>query len=328
ARGGLMRRGLPIPKADACLITNVAADHLGDYGITDVSALADAKFLLARAVKPGGRLVLNGDDPELVSRSVNFAGGITWYGLSLEQQALNCWINNDGHAVFVKDGMMTLAREREHIPILPVADFAPGLGGAAKFNVSNALGAIALASALGLPVSAMTNALSSFKGTPDENPGRGNFMEIGGIKILIDFAHNPHGVAALVEAVKDIPAKRRLFLLSQAGDRSDEVIREMTRVVWDARPDMIIVKELESKLRGRKIGEIPAIFLDELHSLGAPASAVMQADDDIDSVHQALQWAQPGDFLVLLIYSDRKQVLALLEDLKNNNWQAGEPIAR
>ena len=42
ARGGLMRRGLPVPRADACLITNVAADHLGDYGITDVPTLADA----------------------------------------------------------------------------------------------------------------------------------------------------------------------------------------------------------------------------------------------------------------------------------------------
>ncbi len=328
ARGGLMRRGLPLPQTDACLITNIAADHLGDYGITDVAALADAKFLLTHAVKPDGRMVLNGDDPELVSRSVRFGGDITWYGLSLDEQALNCWTDAGGHAVFVKDGVMTLARQREHIPVLPVVDFAPALHGAAKFNISNALGAIALASALDLPVSAMTRALSDFKGTPEENPGRGNFMEIGGVNILIDFAHNPHGLAALVEATNGISAKRRLFLLSQAGDRSDDDIREMTRIVWRVQPDMIIVKELESKLRGRKVGEIPAIFLDELRVLGVSTDRIMQADDEMQSVYQALEWAQPGDFLVLLVYDDRNRVLALLQDLKNKNWQVGERIDR
>ncbi len=42
ARGGLMRRGLAVARADAALITNVADDHLGDFGVHDVAALADA----------------------------------------------------------------------------------------------------------------------------------------------------------------------------------------------------------------------------------------------------------------------------------------------
>ena len=326
ARGGLMRRGLPIPQADACLITNVAADHLGDYGITDVSSLADAKFLLARAVKPGGRLILNGDDAELVSRSVAFSGDITWYGLSLDERSLNAWLAAGGHAAFVKDANLTLARDDEQVPILPVNDFAPGMRGAAKFNISNALGAIALASALGIAPEAMTKALSAFQATPEENPGRGNFLEFGGITVLVDFAHNPHGVAALADAVKDIPAKRRLFLLGQAGDRSDEDIREMTRVVWDTSPGMIVVKELETKLRGRKPGEVPAVIIDELHALGAPDDVIMTADSEIASVHQALSWACPGDFLVLLLHVDRKRAMALLEDLRSRNWQAGDPL--
>ena len=252
ARGGLMRRGLSIPKADACLITNIAADHLGDYGITDVAALGDAKFLITQAVKPGGRLVLNGDDPNLVARSVGFSGDITWYGLSMDETALAVWIAAGGHAAFIEDGRMMLARDGVRRAILPVADFAPGLGGAAKYNISNALGAIALASALDLPTEAMTEALSTFKGTPEENPGRGNFLDLGSVRILIDFAHNPHGVAALAEAVKDIPAERTLFLHGQAGDRGDDDIRDMTRVIWNAGPDMIIVKELDTKLRGRR----------------------------------------------------------------------------
>ncbi len=326
ARGGLMRRGMPIPQADACLITNVAADHIGDYGITDVCALADAKFLLARAVKPDGRLVLNGDDPALVKRAANFAGDITWYGLALDEQVLDAWLTDGGHAAFVRDGVMTLAKGREQIRVLPVTDFAPALGGAAKYNISNALGAIGLASALGLGVAAMTTGLSSFKGTPDENPGRGNFVEIGGVKILVDFAHNPHSMAALTEAVGNIPAKRRLFLLGQAGDRSDEDIRELTKIVWQTQPDRYIVKEIEGLSRGRAPGEVQALIVNELHALGTPRAAVATADSEIDSVIDALNWAQAGDFLVLLVLKDRKAVLAVLERLKSTDWQAGDPL--
>ena len=33
ARGGILRRGLPLPQAKAALVTNIAADHLGQYGV-------------------------------------------------------------------------------------------------------------------------------------------------------------------------------------------------------------------------------------------------------------------------------------------------------
>lgn len=328
ARGGLMRRGLPIPSADACLITNVAADHLGDYGITDINSLAQAKFLLARAVKPDGRLVLNGDDLELVNRGLGFAGPITWYGLTLDRNALGRWLDQGGHAAFVEDGVMTLGKDGARFPILAVTDFPLGLSGAAKYNISNALGAIALSSALGADAEAMTAALSGFEATPQENPGRGNFMDIGGVKILVDFAHNPHGVAALLDAISEVPAERKLVLLGQAGDRGDSDIQEMARLVWAARPDMIIVKELETKLRGRELGDIPAIIIAELKRLGATDDDFLTADTEMESVYKALDWARAGDFLVLLLHIDRKRAQALLDDLADRNWQAGDPVKR
>ena len=123
ARGGLMRRGLPVPQADVCVLTNIAADHLGTYGITDVASLADAKFQLADAVKPGGRLVLNADDAELVARSAAFEGQITWFGLDWSDAARDAWIACGGRAAFVQDGQMVLARDRTVVPVLAVADF-------------------------------------------------------------------------------------------------------------------------------------------------------------------------------------------------------------
>ena len=40
ARGGLLRRGLGVERADAALITNISEDHLGDFGSRDLDDAA------------------------------------------------------------------------------------------------------------------------------------------------------------------------------------------------------------------------------------------------------------------------------------------------
>ena len=326
ARGGLLRRGLSIPRARAVAITNVSADHMGEYGVTDLPSLSEAKFLLSRALGPGGRLVLNADDPHLVRRSLRYPGTVTWFSLSPGERAFSAWLAAGGEAAFLEDDCLVLARGAERDVVLPVGDFPLGMKGAARFNLANALAAIGLASAMGLPVEAMTRGLAGFRGGPEENPGRGNFMELGGLTILVDFAHNPDGVAALIEAVKHLPAKRRLFLLGQAGDRRDEDIRALVCTVWETRPERIIVKEMVRSLRGRAAGEVPDLIAEELRTLGAPPGAVGRADSEIEAVRDALDWAEPGDFLILLLHTDRKAALDLLRDLEGRGWHPGTPL--
>jgi cyanophycin synthetase len=328
ARGGLMRRGMPVPTADVCLLTNIAADHLGTYGIMDVAALADAKFQLSEAVRPGGRLVLNADDPELVARSPQFAGDITWFGLDFDQAALDVWIASGGRAAFVSDGHMKLARDRKVMPVLAISDFVPALGGAAEFNVYNALGAIGLADALGLSVSAMSKGLAGFTDSPDENPGRGNYIEIGGITLLIDFAHNPHGVLALASAIKSIPCKRRLVIAGQAGDRSDRDTCNMIQAMWTIEPDMVVVAELPHLLRGREPGELTTVISNELLRLGASEEGIIKTDTEYAAVLKSLGWARPGDFLALLVHEDRIKTMELLDRLYQLGWHAGDPLPR
>jgi len=326
ARGGLMRRGLPVPSADVCLLTNISADHLGTYGIMDVAALADAKFQLSEAVRPGGRLVLNADDPELVARSAQFSGDITWFGLDFDQGAMDVWIAGGGRAVFVRDGNMVMARNGDVETVLAVNDFVPALGGAAKFNIYNALGSIGLADALGLPIEAMARGLGGFTDSPDENPGRGNYVEIGGLTLLIDFAHNPHGVAALAPAIKSFPAERRLVIAGQAGDRSDKDTCDMIQAMWTFEPDMTVVAELPHLLRGRQPGELTEVMSNELLRLGASEDAIIKTDTEYSAVLKSLAWARPGDFLALLVHEDRVKTMELLEMLKHSGWQAGDPL--
>jgi cyanophycin synthetase len=343
ARGGLLRRGLALPAADAAAVTNVAADHLGEFGIEDVDQLAEVKLLVTRIVRPGGRAVLNADDPLLAARGTRGRSPITWFSLgggggatsgaagggvgpaaageagkrggggpAAENTLLASHLAAGGDACLVRGEELVLVRGGWSDAVVALADVPAAFGGAARYNVANALAAIGLAAALGLPPAAMSDGLRSLGRNPADNPGRGQLLEIDGYRVLVDYAHNPHGLAALRELAAELPAARRLVILGQAGDRGEEAIRELARGAWALRPDRIIVKELPEMLRGRQPGEVPAILESELRRLGVPAEALSHAPTELDAVRQALAWARPGDLLVLLVHTQRDEVMALL----------------
>ena len=79
ARGGLLRRGLGVQRADVSLITNIAEDHLGDFGSSTLDELLDIKWIVSRAVREQGRLVLNAEDPRLVAKARSYDGEIVWF---------------------------------------------------------------------------------------------------------------------------------------------------------------------------------------------------------------------------------------------------------
>ena len=282
ARGGIQRRGLALRRIDAAAITNVAEDHLGEFGIHTLEDIADLKMVVARAVKPDGVLVLNAGDPLLVARGRSVDRRVSW---------------------FTADD----ASRRLRVEEIPIA-----FGGAARHNVENAMAAAGLADALEIPDGVIAEGLASFRGTPEDNPGRLNVIERGGVTIVLDYAHNPHGMDALVAVAKSLPARRRLILIGQAGDRDDDAIRALARSAWALGPDLVVIKEMEAHLRGRAAGEIPAVIEAELRRLGAREEQIVHAASEVDGARRALGWARAGDQLVLTSHASRRAVLDLL----------------
>jgi UDP-N-acetylmuramyl tripeptide synthase len=319
ARGGLLRRGLALGRVTAAAVTNIAADHLGDYGVEDLAGLAEAKLLVTRAVAPEGRAVLNADDPELAARGSRGPSPVTWTSLEpgLPGAAgidLAAHLAAGGDAVLLDGDRLVLARGAGSREVVAVVSEVPiAFGGAARYNVANALAAIGLAGALGVPVEAIARGLAAVGGEGGaDNPGRGCLMEIDGFQVLLDYAHNAHGMAALLGFAASLPAKRRLLLLGQAGDRDDQAIRDLARTAWRLRPDRVIVKELPTMLRGRQPREVPAILEAELLHLGAHREDLAYAATELEAVRQALAWARPGDLLLLLVHTDREEAMAML----------------
>src|SRR6185369_10282389 len=64
ARGGILRRGLAVSKADAAIVTNIAEDHFGEWGIFDLKGIAETKLVVGHVVP---RLMINADDSVLVA---------------------------------------------------------------------------------------------------------------------------------------------------------------------------------------------------------------------------------------------------------------------
>lgn len=298
ARGGLLRRGLGVNRADAALITNIAEDHLGDFGSQNLDELLDIKWVVSRAVESGGVLILNADDERLVRKSSEFAGDIVWFSLDPRNEVVRQHRENGGQAFIALDSALVKTSGQQEDVICAINDVSITMGGAARHNVANALAAAALTDALGIPLQAIGDGLRSM--TQEDNPGRCNIYDVGGAQVLVDFAHNPQAMQALFDMATALPARRRLLAFGQAGDRPDSLIQELARGAWDIGLDAVVVSELEMYHRGRDHGEVYALIRDELLRNGAEAGQIRHFEQETESLDFALDWAEPGDLIIML----------------------------
>ena len=326
ARGGILRRGLAVERAEAAVVTNVAEDHLGEFGVENLAQLADTKLVVAKALRGRGTLVLNADDPMLVERHQQASGPLTWFSLHPGSTIVAAHIGRGGTAVVAEGEHLVLIRNGARHPLVPLSDIPITFGGSAEHNVANALAATGVALALGIGVAPIAGALRQFGRSAGDNPGRANLIEVGGVRVLIDYVHNPHGMMALVRLVERLPGGRRLIMFGQAGDRGDEAIRQLARAAWSLRPDRVLLKDMAEYLRGRAPGEVPALLGDELARLGAGADVVVRAGRDVEGARLALAWARPGDLLILAVHQDRSEIMSLLGRLQAADWRAGQAL--
>ncbi|HJR16197.1 MAG TPA: Mur ligase family protein, partial [Gemmatimonadales bacterium] len=135
ARGGLLRRGLAVEAAQAAVVTNIAEDHLGEFGIESLAELVETKLLVAKALGPAGTLVLNADDPLLVKRSTGVARSIVWFSLDATSPFITAHVERGDTAVLVEKNAIVLVRDGKRQSLAQLADVPITLGGAARHNV-------------------------------------------------------------------------------------------------------------------------------------------------------------------------------------------------
>ena len=319
ARGGLLRRGIGINQATAVVITNVAEDHLGDYGINTLADMVETKFIVRQAINEQQALILNADDEGCVSFARSFLQHpqqpqqtIIWFSWSHDNAVIQQHIEDKGTVCYVEDSTVYYHTPENKTAIVSVEEIPITLNGAAKHNIHNALAVVALSFSLGFKQHDIATGLQQFSTSPEDNPGRGNVFSVKDYQVILDFAHNEHGFKMMAETIRNMPAKRRLIMLGQVGDRSDKAIQDTVTAAIKAQPDALILCEVETYLRGRKTGELSKLMQQTALQNGMQTEQIILAKDSIEGTKKALEWAQADDLLLLIDLDNRDEVLALL----------------
>lgn len=316
ARGGLLRRGLPIDSVDAALITNVAEDHLGQYGINTVAALAQAKALVAKGLAGNdtGKLVLNADDENLVALAPELLVNKCWFSLHETNEILQQHQKAGGAVCFVRNQQIIYVENNEESIIIAVNDIPMTLNGAAQHNVQNALGAVGLAKCFHIDNQAIKSALQQFASNIDDNPGRGNQFSVHNAQVIMDFAHNVHSMEAMAKTTANMLGERKYLMLGHAGDRSDLEIINLTETALKMKPDYIVVTEVEAYLRGRELGEVPKLIANTAIKHGVDAKNIYFSERPLTGAKHIVDQLKANDLALLMVLADRDEIVKLLTD--------------
>jgi cyanophycin synthetase len=301
ARGGIVRSGLGWRKCKVGAVLNIAADHLGMGGIDNLEELAEVKRVVVEVAQE--YCVLNADDPRVAPMAEHSPGRPVYVTMRRDNELVRRHIRNKGRAVALEEGlngrMIVLYEGEEQIPLLWARQIPATIEGHALHNIQNAMFAAAIAHSMGISLENIRQGLRTFTTDFFQTPGRMNFYNEHPFRVLLDYAHNPHGMEAMARTVRELTVNgRRIGVLSAPGDRRDEDILDIARVAAPAF-DLIIVRE-DDNLRGRKGGEVGDLLRQGLLAAGFPADRIApETLTEEESVQRALETARPGDLLVI-----------------------------
>lgn len=329
ARGGLLRRGLGVSHADVALVTNVSAEHFGEYGIHDLDGLAEVKLVLERAIDPHGCLVLNADDATLRRKSTALNCRLAWFALDDQHPVLQAERARGGSTCAVAEGRLLLsAADQVHdlgrIDALPLS-----FGGYADYNIANLAGAALTAFQFGLAPTLIAQVLADFGSRRSDNPGRLQIWQLGALRVLVDYAHNPEGLTGFLNIARHGQRGGRLgLLLGQAGNRDDADVRALADVAADQHPDRIVLKDIDGYLRGRQSGEVAGVLHAQLLRRGIPPQSIDIELDETAAAIRLLAWARADDVIALPLHGSAARIAigALLDQLEASAWQAGQTV--
>ena len=208
--------------SDIAVFTNLTQDHL-DYFKT-MKNYGEAKKRLFSS-SSSKFAVLNMDDP--FSNEIIKTIDIPYVTVSINK-------NSDLIAREIKHNEIgqeyILSCDGEEISI------AINLDG--KFNVSNSIGAIAAAKAIGVSNEAIVSGLKNLK----QVSGRFNTFFVGGKKFVVDYAHTPDGLENILNAAREIlDPKGKLISVFGCGGNRDALKRPIMGEISTRLADVTII---------------------------------------------------------------------------------------
>ena len=298
ARGGILREGLAFDRCHVAVVTNIGmGDHLGLNYISTVEDLAVLKRVIVQNVATSGTAVLNATDPLVARMAVNCPGDVIFFGLDTHHPIIATHRAQGKRVLFVEDDHI-VAMQGQHSVRIPLSEVPVTRSGAIAFQIENAMASIAAAWAINIPWETICKGLATFISDIQGVPGRFNVFEYRGATVIADYGHNPDAIKALVQAVTNLPAQKRSVVISGAGDRRDDDIREQTRIIGDAFDEVVLYQD--ACQRGRVDGEVLKLLRQGLEG----AKRTRQVDEiygEFLAIDKAMERLNQGDLCLILI---------------------------
>lgn len=207
-------------RPDMIVLTNIEEDHLDYYRDLEHIVMTFQKYI--NHLPPSGVLFKNIDDSESVD--LGYDGKTVLYGMGSDATVRASQMKVDHkQQTFVSGGETYTLR-------------IPG-----KFNISNALAAIAVGRSLGISEESMKKTLANFSGVWRRFEVLGEYK---GAAVISDYAHHPTAVGSTIKAAREFYPGRRIVAVFQPHQRSRTKTLFQGFVDCFAEADFTIIQEI------------------------------------------------------------------------------------
>jgi cyanophycin synthetase len=297
ARGGMLRAGLAFDTCDVGIVTNVAEDHIGLKDIETVEEMAKVKSVVAESVKPDGYAVLNADNDLAYRMKDNVKCNVALFSTDPLNERIKQHTKNGGLSAIYENNAIVLTRGYKKL-LIEIAENIPlSFHGKALFMVENIMTATLAAHIHGISASHIAEGLRTFDTSAETNPGRLNTFTFENFTLMIDYAHNYHGIKALGSLIEQWEANHKIGIISVAGDRRDIDIINVGKAAAGIFNKIII--RIDEDKRGRADTEISGLLLKGIREVN-PHMEVDIIPEELKAIQHAILNIPNGSLIVNL----------------------------
>lgn len=261
---------------DFGIFTNLEPDHIGENEHKDFDDYLHCKSLLFRQCRVG---IVNQDDAHWKEITKDCTCQLETYGIdtAADLRAADISFLNEG-------GSLGMAFTVKGLVNFPVKIASPG-----RFNVYNALTAIAICRHFGVAEEDIKRALLAAK-----VKGRTEMVKVSDdFTLMIDYAHNAMALKSLLETLRAYNPHRLVCLFGCGGNRAKSRRYEMGEVSGNMADLTIITSD------NPRTEEPQAIIEDIKTGIGKTQGKYVEICDRKKAIAYAIDHGEPGDIIVL-----------------------------
>ncbi len=256
---------------EAGVLTNITEDHLDYFKNMEQYAKTKLHFLMSKNVK---RAIINLDDELCRQFSEKNLRKLVTFGRSGvgDVKSIDEELSLNGSNFICKTSSNT---------------FKVSTSLCGSYNISNVLGAIAVALSLNVGINDIKEGIQSLKHVD----GRFDVLDCGGKLVIIDYAHTPDGLDQLLKNVRALCNGKLITIFGCGGDR-DKAKRPIMGAIAEKYSDFVCVTSDNPR------NEKPVDILHDIEK-GMKKMNHMLCVDRTYSIHKMIDWAKEGDCIVI-----------------------------